>query len=108
MPSSATVFTKQTQLHLQRLMALHTIDMAISASVDLGVTLNVLLDQLPPSFRWMRPISWCWIPTPKPCTARRAAAPDWVSWRVAVGASGRAWPARQCWNGASCTFRTWP
>jgi putative nucleotidyltransferase with HDIG domain/PAS domain S-box-containing protein len=42
---------EQTQLHLQRLMALHTIDMAISASVDLGVTLSVLLDQVTTQLR---------------------------------------------------------
>jgi putative nucleotidyltransferase with HDIG domain len=42
---------EQTQLHLQRLVALHTIDMAISASLDLGVTLNVLLDQVTTQLR---------------------------------------------------------
>jgi len=37
---------EQTRQRLQRLAALHHIDMAITASVDLHVTLNVLLDQV--------------------------------------------------------------
>jgi HD-GYP domain-containing protein (c-di-GMP phosphodiesterase class II) len=37
---------EQTQQNVQRLLALHTVDMAISASVDLGVTLSVLLEQV--------------------------------------------------------------
>ena len=36
----------QTQQHLQRLASLHTIDQAISASLDLRVTLDVLLNQV--------------------------------------------------------------
>jgi response regulator RpfG family c-di-GMP phosphodiesterase/PAS domain-containing protein len=37
---------QQIQSHLQRLAALRTIDMAITASLDLRVTLDVLLDQI--------------------------------------------------------------
>jgi response regulator RpfG family c-di-GMP phosphodiesterase/putative methionine-R-sulfoxide reductase with GAF domain len=37
---------QQIQSHLQRLAALRTIDMAITASLDLRVTLDVLLDQV--------------------------------------------------------------
>ena len=37
---------EQTEQRLQRLDALHTIDTAIGASLDLRVTLNVLLDQV--------------------------------------------------------------
>jgi len=37
---------EQTQQRLQRLTALRTIDMAITASLDLRVTLNVILDQI--------------------------------------------------------------
>ncbi len=37
---------QQTEQRLQRLDALHVIDIAISASLDLRVTLNVLLDQI--------------------------------------------------------------
>ena len=37
---------EQTQQHLDRLAALRNIDMAITASLDLRVTLNVLLDQV--------------------------------------------------------------
>lgn len=36
---------EQTERHVRRLNALHTIDTAISASLDLRVTLNILLDQ---------------------------------------------------------------
>ncbi|MFH2104377.1 MAG: PAS domain S-box protein [Chloroflexota bacterium] len=36
----------ETQQRLQRLYALHAIDLAISASVDLRVTLNILLDHV--------------------------------------------------------------
>ena len=36
----------QTDLHLRRLMALRTIDMTISSSFDLSLTLGVLLDQV--------------------------------------------------------------
>lgn len=36
---------EQTERQVQRLNALHTIDMAISATPDLHVTLNILLDQ---------------------------------------------------------------
>ena len=35
----------QTEQRLQRLAALHTIDMAISANVDLRLTMNILVDQ---------------------------------------------------------------
>lgn len=35
----------QTEQRLQRLTALHTLDMAISANVDLHLTLNILIDQ---------------------------------------------------------------
>jgi PAS domain S-box-containing protein len=37
---------EQTEQHLQRLAALHTIDAAINASLDSRVTLDVLLDQV--------------------------------------------------------------
>ncbi len=37
---------EQTQQHLQRLSALHEIDMAISANLDIRVTLNILLEQV--------------------------------------------------------------
>jgi len=37
---------QQTEQHVQRLSALRTIDIAITASLDLRVTLNVLLDQV--------------------------------------------------------------
>ncbi len=37
---------QQTEQHVQRLSALRTIDMAITASLDLRVTLSVLLDQV--------------------------------------------------------------
>ncbi len=37
---------EQTEQHLRRLQALHTIDRAISSSLDLRVTLNILLDQV--------------------------------------------------------------
>jgi PAS domain S-box-containing protein len=37
---------EQTQLRLQRLQALHNVNIAISASLDLGVTLGVLLDHV--------------------------------------------------------------
>ncbi len=37
---------QQTERHVQRLNALHTIDAAISATLDLRVTLNILLDQV--------------------------------------------------------------
>ncbi|MEW6584536.1 MAG: HD domain-containing phosphohydrolase [Nitrospirota bacterium] len=37
---------EQTKQRLHRLAALHTIDMAITASLDLRVTLNILLDQV--------------------------------------------------------------
>lgn len=37
---------EQTQLRFQRLSALHSIDMAITSSLDLNLTLNVLLDQV--------------------------------------------------------------
>jgi len=39
---------KQAQLRLQHLTALHSIDTIISASLDLGVTLNIFLDQIVP------------------------------------------------------------
>lgn len=41
----ATLF-EQTEQRLQRLYALHAIDMAISASLDLRVTLNILLEHV--------------------------------------------------------------
>ena len=37
---------KQIQLHLNRITALHEIDMAITGSLDLRVTLNVILNQV--------------------------------------------------------------
>jgi len=37
---------EQTQKRLQRLTALRTIDLAITSSIDLRVTLNILLDQI--------------------------------------------------------------
>jgi PAS domain S-box-containing protein len=37
---------EQTQLRLQRISALHNIDMAITSSLDLQLTLSVLLDQV--------------------------------------------------------------
>jgi PAS domain S-box-containing protein len=37
---------ERTQQHLQRTTALRSIDMAIAASLDLGVTLSVILDQV--------------------------------------------------------------
>jgi len=37
---------EQTEQRLQHLMALRTVDMAITASLDLHVTLNVILDQI--------------------------------------------------------------
>ncbi len=37
---------EQTQLQLQRVRALHAIDIAISSSFDLSLTLNLLLDQV--------------------------------------------------------------
>jgi GAF domain-containing protein len=37
---------EQTERHIRRLNALHAIDTAISASLDLRVTLNILLDQV--------------------------------------------------------------
>jgi HD-GYP domain-containing protein (c-di-GMP phosphodiesterase class II) len=40
------ILYEQTQRRLQRLTALRAIDMAITASLDLRVTLNVLLDQV--------------------------------------------------------------
>ncbi len=42
---TARLFTA-TQRQLQRLTALHAIDVAISSSLDLRITLNILLDQL--------------------------------------------------------------
>ncbi len=39
---------KQANLRLQHLTALHSIDTIISASLDLGVTLNIFLDQIVP------------------------------------------------------------
>ncbi|MCL4560980.1 MAG: GAF domain-containing protein [Chloroflexi bacterium] len=36
---------EQTQLRLQRLMGLHSIDMSITGSLDIRVTMNLLLDQ---------------------------------------------------------------
>ncbi|HBY94642.1 MAG TPA: hypothetical protein DEP84_11900, partial [Chloroflexi bacterium] len=42
---------EQTERQLQRLAALHAIDRAISASLDLHVTLNVLLDQVTAQLR---------------------------------------------------------
>lgn len=36
----------QTEQHVQRLTALRTIDMAITASLDLNITLNILMDQV--------------------------------------------------------------
>gem|GEM_PF-3136678 len=41
-----TMLHEQTQLRVQRLSALRAIDMAISASMDLRVVLNVLLEQV--------------------------------------------------------------
>ncbi len=40
------ILHEQTELRLQRLAALHAIDKAISSSLDLSVTLGVLLDQV--------------------------------------------------------------
>ncbi|HEX2981590.1 MAG TPA: HD domain-containing phosphohydrolase [Anaerolineaceae bacterium] len=37
---------EQTQARLKRLSALHAVDMAITSSLDLQVTLNILLDQI--------------------------------------------------------------
>ena len=42
---------EQTKQRLQRLTALHTIDTAISASLDLRLTLNILLDQITTQLR---------------------------------------------------------
>lgn len=41
-----TTLHEQTEQRLQRLYALHAIDMAISASLDLRVTLNILLEHV--------------------------------------------------------------
>lgn len=40
------ILLEQTEQRLRRISALHTVDVAISASLDLRVTLNILLDQV--------------------------------------------------------------
>ena len=40
------LLVEQTQNHLQRLSALHDIDLVINSSLDLRVTMNILLDQV--------------------------------------------------------------
>ncbi len=58
---------RQIRQQLEKLAALRTIDAAITASLDLRVTLMVILDELTASCMSTPPISCCSTPPPKHC-----------------------------------------